>query len=163
MSGCVRLSDGSRSLHHPPLLCIEILSPSDTVEGMRERIHDYLNMGIPQVWLLAPKIANCDRLCQGNTMVEPTSLASLVCARRLQSASLIAQNLQRSRDQARICLALKRERGREALPNHGPPSYFAFAGMEAISIISTVVTLPSTCDSGKKLFHFHSHHYNRQL
>jgi len=39
----------------PPVLCIEILSPHDTMTRMQERIDDYLNFGVPHVWLLDPR------------------------------------------------------------------------------------------------------------
>jgi len=39
----------------PPFLCIEILSPQDTMTRMQERIDDYLNFGVPHVWLLDPR------------------------------------------------------------------------------------------------------------
>ncbi|MEX2264429.1 MAG: Uma2 family endonuclease [Bryobacteraceae bacterium] len=41
-------------LTRPPLLCIEILSPRDTMSEMQERIDDYLSFGVPSVWLLDP-------------------------------------------------------------------------------------------------------------
>jgi Uma2 family endonuclease len=39
----------------PPFLCIEILSPSDRVGEMQERIDDYLNFGVKYVWLIHPR------------------------------------------------------------------------------------------------------------
>ncbi len=39
----------------PPFLCIEILSPSDTLDRVQERIDDYPAMGVPNVWLLNPR------------------------------------------------------------------------------------------------------------
>ena len=39
----------------PPLLCIEILSPEDTMTRMQERIDDYLRFGVPHVWVLDPR------------------------------------------------------------------------------------------------------------
>ena len=36
----------------PPFLCIEILSPSDRMKEMQERIDDYLAFGVRYVWLL---------------------------------------------------------------------------------------------------------------
>jgi Uma2 family endonuclease len=39
----------------PPFLCIEILSPSDRVVEMQERIHDYLDFGVRYVWLIDPR------------------------------------------------------------------------------------------------------------
>ena len=38
----------------PPLLCIEILSPEDSMGEMLERVDDYLRMGVPAVWLVDP-------------------------------------------------------------------------------------------------------------
>ena len=38
----------------PPFLCIEILSPSDRVTEMQDRIDDYLNFGVRYVWLIHP-------------------------------------------------------------------------------------------------------------
>jgi Uma2 family endonuclease len=39
----------------PPFLCIEILSPSDRMKEMQERIDDYLAFGVRYVWLLHPR------------------------------------------------------------------------------------------------------------
>lgn len=41
-------------LTHPPLLCIEILSKDDTISKMNERIRDYLEFGVPAVWVVDP-------------------------------------------------------------------------------------------------------------
>jgi Uma2 family endonuclease len=41
-------------LRQPPLIAIEVLSPADTWRRMEERIADYLNFGIPDVWVLDP-------------------------------------------------------------------------------------------------------------
>jgi len=38
----------------PPFLCVEILSPSDRVVEMHERIGDYLSFGVRYVWLIDP-------------------------------------------------------------------------------------------------------------
>ena len=38
----------------PPLLCIEILSPSDRMNDMQERIDDYLDFGVAAVWIIEP-------------------------------------------------------------------------------------------------------------
>jgi Uma2 family endonuclease len=40
---------------HPPLICIEILSKSDTMHEMQDRIDDYLLFGVPEVWVLNPR------------------------------------------------------------------------------------------------------------
>jgi len=41
-------------LTKPPLLCIEILSPEDTVPRTNLRIQEYLDFGVPVVWLIDP-------------------------------------------------------------------------------------------------------------
>lgn len=38
----------------PPALCIEILSPEDTLIRTMERIRDYLDMGVPLCWIVDP-------------------------------------------------------------------------------------------------------------
>ncbi len=40
----------------PPHLCIEILSKDDTMNYMQEKIDDYLNFGVPYVWIINPWI-----------------------------------------------------------------------------------------------------------
>ena len=39
----------------PPFICIEILSPEDRIERVQEIIDDYLNFGVPYVWVLNPR------------------------------------------------------------------------------------------------------------
>ena len=39
----------------PPLICIEILSKDDSLRSVRERVDDYLNFGVPNVWILDPE------------------------------------------------------------------------------------------------------------
>ena len=68
---CVRrvTARSEQIIQHPPLLCIEILSPRDTVSGMRERVRDFLDMGVLQVWLVDPAPRSVI-VCTGATMVE---------------------------------------------------------------------------------------------
>jgi len=39
----------------PPFLCVEILSRDDRMSEMQDRLNDYLQMGVPQVWLVDPQ------------------------------------------------------------------------------------------------------------
>jgi Uma2 family endonuclease len=41
-------------LSKPPLACIEILSPEDTMRRMQERIEDYRQFGVANIWILDP-------------------------------------------------------------------------------------------------------------
>jgi len=70
---CVRArsAPSEQIIRQPPLLCIEILSPEDTVLRTRERVLDYLEMGVPEVWILDPERRSVT-VCAGLTMVEHT-------------------------------------------------------------------------------------------
>ncbi len=39
---------------HPPLLCIEILSPGDSLSELQERVDDYAAMGVGHIWTVDP-------------------------------------------------------------------------------------------------------------
>jgi Uma2 family endonuclease len=41
-------------IRHPPLICIEVLSKDDTLRNLQERIDDYLNFGVTNIWALEP-------------------------------------------------------------------------------------------------------------
>jgi Uma2 family endonuclease len=49
---------------HPPLVCIEILSPEDRFGRIEERIADYLNLGVREVWVIDPVVVQGYR-CKG--------------------------------------------------------------------------------------------------
>jgi Uma2 family endonuclease len=50
---------------HPPLVCIEILSPEDRFGRMGERIADYLSMGVGHVWIVEPTTDGGKSAAQG--------------------------------------------------------------------------------------------------
>jgi Uma2 family endonuclease len=53
---CLLLADktSERIVTEAPLLCVEVLSPRDTVMRMQARCMDYLRMGVPEVWIFDP-------------------------------------------------------------------------------------------------------------
>ncbi len=52
---CVAEESDEPILTKPPLLCIEVLSPEDRMSRIEARIQDYLEMGVPYVWVLDPQ------------------------------------------------------------------------------------------------------------
>lgn len=38
-----------------PLICVEILSPRDSLSDMQERVDDYFLMGVAHVWIIDPR------------------------------------------------------------------------------------------------------------
>ena len=41
-------------LASPPYICIEIMSPDDTMSSLQERMDDYLTFGIENIWVVDP-------------------------------------------------------------------------------------------------------------
>ena len=39
----------------PPLICIKILSPEDSLASLHTKVRDYLLFGVPYVWMLNPR------------------------------------------------------------------------------------------------------------
>lgn len=50
----------------PLLLCIEILSPEDTMQRTLTRVRDFLSMGVPEVWVFDPEPRIVQRCVTGN-------------------------------------------------------------------------------------------------
>jgi Uma2 family endonuclease len=42
-------------LTKPPFICIEILSPEDRMSRVKKRLQDFIDMGVPYVWILDPQ------------------------------------------------------------------------------------------------------------
>jgi Uma2 family endonuclease len=53
---CILAEDAPREkiIRTPPLLCIEVMSPCDTLARIRERAQDYFAMGVPVCWIIDP-------------------------------------------------------------------------------------------------------------
>ena len=50
----MREAPKSRFIRTPPLIVVEILSPEDRVSALGEKIEDYLDFGVPNVWVVDP-------------------------------------------------------------------------------------------------------------
>ena len=59
-------------IRHAPLLCIEILSPEDRMSRTREKVRDYLNMGVLEVWILDP-VSRSAMIYTGSAIAEQTT------------------------------------------------------------------------------------------
>ncbi len=46
---------GTSFIGGPPILAVEILSPSDTIEGVAEKVEEYLAAGVAIVWVVDPR------------------------------------------------------------------------------------------------------------
>ena len=71
---CVRAVPAEREqiIRTAPLLCIEILSPEDRISRVRERVSDFLQMGVREVWLVDPATRSVS-ICLGHSAEEHTS------------------------------------------------------------------------------------------
>ena len=52
-----------------PLLCIEVLSPEDTMSRTLVRVRDFLTMGVPEVWIVDPALRTI-HVCAGDTLTQ---------------------------------------------------------------------------------------------
>ncbi len=71
---CIIASDAPREriLRHPPLLCVEVLSPRDNLAAMRRRVQDYFTIGVATCWILDPATRKA-YICSAEAMTEQTT------------------------------------------------------------------------------------------
>jgi Uma2 family endonuclease len=46
-------------LRTPPLLCVEIMSPQDRLNAVRQRLQDFVDMGVHDIWVIDPESRRC--------------------------------------------------------------------------------------------------------
>jgi Uma2 family endonuclease len=72
-------------IREAPLLCIEVLSPDDTWSQLRERLDEYLQMGVEHVWCFEPEAREVRRYtAEGFVKVtepEMTIAGTAICIR----------------------------------------------------------------------------------
>jgi Uma2 family endonuclease len=61
-----------RIISHPPLLCIEVLSPCDSLKSMRKRVQDFFGMGVKDIWIFDPETRSA-HACTPTSMTEHKS------------------------------------------------------------------------------------------
>ena len=69
---CVVAADMERErkvVHRPPLLCVEVLSPRDSLKTMRKRVQDFFDMGVEHVWIFDPATRTA-HACTPTTIAE---------------------------------------------------------------------------------------------
>lgn len=49
-----QVADASPYVTGPPIIAVEILSPSDNIESIETKIQGYLSCGVRQVWVISP-------------------------------------------------------------------------------------------------------------
>ncbi len=50
----IRPVTGENIVRSAPVLCVEVLSKDDSLESIRDRVDDYLRMGVRTVWVMDP-------------------------------------------------------------------------------------------------------------
>ena len=60
--------EGGLIVTKPPYLCIEILSPEDTVVETQDKVREYLNFGVNWVWVIDP-VARAGEVHARNSVV----------------------------------------------------------------------------------------------
>lgn len=71
-----------RIVREAPLICIEVLSPEDTWAKIRERLDEYLAMGVEHVWCFEPEsrevrrytASGFDKVTEAEVVVEGTAI-----------------------------------------------------------------------------------------
>lgn len=62
-------------INYPPLAVFEILSPTDKMTDVLEKLAAYQQMGIPAIWLIEPKKPTCYQYSSGQ--LAPTEIFEL--------------------------------------------------------------------------------------
>ncbi|HUB19631.1 MAG TPA: Uma2 family endonuclease [Acidobacteriaceae bacterium] len=76
---CVMRSESPKEqvVTHPPLICIEILSPKDTLRKMQQRVDDYFDFRTEHVWIIDPGLRK-GYVCSRTGLQEPDGGVFLV-------------------------------------------------------------------------------------
>jgi hypothetical protein len=88
---CVIESDApdEQIITHPPLVCIEILSPKDALNSLRERVIDYEKFGVPNIWIIDSS-TQCGYDCKPGAMIDAVEFAVSASPIKLVMADIYA-------------------------------------------------------------------------
>lgn len=64
---------------HPPVLCVEILSPEDRIGRMEAKIQEYLDFGVRAVWVVDPQMRTAYE-CAGGSLRDWKAVETLTVA-----------------------------------------------------------------------------------
>jgi len=74
---------------HPPVACIEILSPKDTLNSLRERVIDYERFGVSNIWIIDPTTQS-GYDCKPGAMIDAVEFSVAGTPMRLVLAGIFA-------------------------------------------------------------------------
>ncbi len=66
------------ALLKPPIIAIEVLSPSDTYNDLKLRAADLEQMGVPNIWLIDENARTCEVWRNGSWQMEKTNQAQAI-------------------------------------------------------------------------------------
>jgi Uma2 family endonuclease len=72
-----RSATDEQIITHPPLLCVEILSPEDRIGRMEARVQEYLDFGTRAVWLIDPQTRTAYQ-CAGGSIRDWKAVETLI-------------------------------------------------------------------------------------
>jgi Uma2 family endonuclease len=50
-----RAQPNEQIVTHPPLAVLEVLSPEDSLQGLKRKLEDYKKMGVQEIWVIDPQ------------------------------------------------------------------------------------------------------------
>ena len=71
-----RSAPDEQIITHPPLLCVEILSPEDRIGKIEPTVDEYFRMGVRAVWVIDPR-TNTAYQCAGGSIRDWKSVETL--------------------------------------------------------------------------------------
>lgn len=77
---------------HPPLLCVEILSPEDRLSNLEDKIAEYFRVGVRAVWVIDPR-KQAAYQCEGSAFQQWRPASVLIIPHtpvRIELAALVA-------------------------------------------------------------------------